>query len=117
VFRGPRPDAARIAIEVQIKPPKPVEGQPFEMTARLVNGGDMSITLTKIEESAVRSRAGFVEAAGVTVPATVEVGATLPIFRYSGVLTESNVFLKDLRVVDSVGDSWKTAIRISACAD
>jgi serine/threonine protein kinase len=117
VFRGPRPDAARIAIEVQIKPPKPVEGQPFEMTARLVNGGDMSITLTKIEESAVRSRAGFVEATGVVVPKTVEVGGALPIFRYSGVLTESNVFLKDLRVTDSVGDSWKTSIRLSVCAD
>jgi hypothetical protein len=111
------PDAARIAIEVQIKPPKPVEGQPFEMSARLVNGGDMSITLTKIEESAVRSRAGFVEAAGVAVPATVEVGGALVIFRYSGVLTETNVFLKDLRVTDSVGDSWKTTIRLSVCPD
>lgn len=117
IFRGPRPDAARITIQVEVNPPNPLEGQPFRVVARLVNGGDTSITLSKIEESAARARGGFQEVGGVAAPATVQVGAALTVYSMQGALTEGNSYTKDVKVTDSVGDTWKTSIRIGVCPD
>jgi hypothetical protein len=117
VFRGPRPDAARIAIQVEVTPRNPVQGEPFRVVARLVNGGDMSITLSRIEESAVRARGGFQDVSGVSAPVTVEVGAALTIYSTQAVLSEGNAYSKDVKVTDAVGDTWKTAIRVSVCPE
>ncbi len=117
VFRGPRPDAARITIQVEVSPPNPTEGQPFRVVARLVNGGDTSITLAKIEESAARAKGGFQSVAGVTAPANVQVGAAFTLYNAQAVLTEGNSYIKDVKVTDAVGDTWKTAVRIGVCPD
>lgn len=117
IFRGPRPDAARITIQTEVNPTNPLEGQPFRVVARLVNGGDTSITLAKIEESAARARGGFQQVGSVATPATVQVGAALTIYSMQGALTEGNSYTKDLKVTDSVGDTWKTAIRIGVCPE
>jgi serine/threonine protein kinase len=117
VFRGPRPDAARITIQVEVSPKNPVEGRPFRVVARLVNGGDSSITLSKIEESAARARGGFQNVSGVSAPATVQVGAAFTIYGTQAVLTEGNAYSKDVKVTDSVGDTWKTSIRIGVCPE
>ena len=117
VFRGPRPDAARIAIQVEVSPKNPVQGEPFRVVARLINGGDTSITLSRIEESAVRARGGFQDVSGVSAPATVEVGAAFTIYSTQAVLTEGNAYSKDVKVTDAVGDTWKTAIRVSVCPE
>ncbi|MEP6995570.1 MAG: hypothetical protein ABI968_13680, partial [Acidobacteriota bacterium] len=117
VFRGPRPDAARITIQVEINPPNPIEGQPFRVQARLVNGGDTGITLAKIEESAARARGGFQDVSGVAAPSTVQVGAAFTIYSTQAVLTEGNAYSKDVKVTDAVGDTWKTSIRIGVCPE
>jgi hypothetical protein len=117
VFRGPRPDAARIAIRAQVDPPNPLEGQQFRVVARVVNGGDMGITLARIDESAITAPGGFRPVQGVTPPATVQVGASLTIYSFTGVLTEGNAYAKELRITDSVGDTWKTSIRVGVCPD
>lgn len=116
-FRGPRPDAARITIQVEVSPKNPIEGQPFRVVARLLNGGDMSITLSRIEESAARARGGFQGVDGVPTPATVQVGAAFTIYSTQAVLTEGNAYSKDVKVTDAVGDSWKTSIRIGVCPE
>ena len=116
-FRGPRPDAARITIEVDVSPKNPVGGQPFRVVARLVNGGDTSITLAKIEESAARVKGGFQSIAGSAAPAIVQVGAAYTLYNAQTVLTEGNAFFKDVRVTDAVGDTWKTSIRIGVCPE
>ena len=117
VFRGPRPDAARIAIQVDVSPRNPVSGEPFRVVARLINGGDTSITLSRIEESAVRAPGGFQAVSSVSAPATVEVGAAFTIYSTQAVLTEGNAYSKDVKVTDAVGDTWKTAIRVSVCPE
>ncbi|HEY2798442.1 MAG TPA: serine/threonine-protein kinase [Thermoanaerobaculia bacterium] len=116
-FRGPRPDAARITIQVEVSPPSPMEGQPFRVVARLINGGDTSITLAKIEESAARARGGFQSVDGASAPATVQVGAAFTVYDAQGVLTEGNAYSKDVKVTDSVGDTWKTSVRIGVCPE
>ena len=117
VYRGPRPDAARIAIEVVVSPPNPIGGQPFRVVARLVNGGDTGITLAKIEESAARAKGGFQSVAGASAPATVQVGAAYTLYDAQSILTEGNAFAKDLKVTDAVGDTWKTSVRIAVCPE
>src|SRR5262249_60271794 len=109
-FRGPGPDAARIRIQVDVAPANPVGGQPFRVVARLVNGGDTSITLAKIEESAARAKGGF-QSTGVATPANVQVGAAFTLYDAQTVLTEGNSYFKDVKVTDAVGARRKTALR------
>jgi hypothetical protein len=116
VFRGPRPDAARITIQVDVSPSNPVGGQPFRVIARIVNGGDTSITLSKIEESAARAKGGF-QSTGVPTPANVQVGAAFTLYDAQTVLTEGNSYIKDVKVTDAVGDTWKTSVRIGVCPE
>jgi hypothetical protein len=33
------------------------------------------------------------------------------------VLTEGNSYIKDVKVTDAVGDTWKTAVRIGVCPE
>jgi eukaryotic-like serine/threonine-protein kinase len=116
VFRGPRPDAARINIQVEISPRNPVGGQYFHVVARLVNGGDTSITLAKIQESAPRAQGGF-QNTSVPAPATVQVGAAFTIYDAQTVLSEGNSYIKDVKVTDAVGDTWKTSVRVGVCPE
>jgi serine/threonine-protein kinase len=113
-FRGPRTDAARIHIDVAIRPEKPGEEEPFRVTARIVNEGDIDLVLDQIEESAERQEGGFrpVEGKG---PVTVSVGGFSEIYRYEGYLAAGATYRKDLRVVDRFGDSWRTSVRIVPC--
>jgi hypothetical protein len=114
VFRGPRTDAARIHIDVSIRPEKPAEAEPFRVTARIVNEGDIDLVLDRIEESAERQDGGFrpVEGKG---PVTINVGSFSEIYRFEGALAASATYRKDLRVIDRFGDSWRTSIRIVPC--
>ena len=113
--RAPRPDSARIQIEIAIRPAQPKEDEPFDVTARLVNGGDSDVELARIEESAVRASGGFQAFGGIALPTTVGVGGALNFYRYSGVLRGGSPYFKDLRVTDSLGDSWKTSVRLLPC--
>lgn len=113
-FRGPRTDAGRIHIDVSINPEKPREGEPFRVTARLVNEGDIDLILDKIEESAERQEGGFRPVQGRGA-AKVTVGGVLEIYRFEGALAAGATYRKDLRVIDRFGDSWRTSIRIVPC--
>jgi hypothetical protein len=114
VFRGPRTDALRIHIDVVIRPEKPSEAEPFRVTARIVNEGDIDLVLDRIEESAERQEGGFrpVEGKG---PVTVGVGSFSEIYRFEGALAAGATYRKDLRVIDRFGDSWRTSVRIVPC--
>ena len=113
-LRGPRTDAARIHIDVTIRPEKPGEGEPFRVTARVVNDGDMDLILERAEESAERQDGGFrpVEGRG---SATVAQGGFFEIYRFEGRLAGGATYRKDLRVIDRFGDSWRTSIRMVPC--
>ena len=113
--RAPRPDSARIQIEITVRPAQPREDEPFEVAARLVNGGDSDLELTRVEESAVRAMGGFQPLGGVSLPMTVSVGGSAGLYRYSGVLRGGSTYFKELRVTDSLGDSWKTSVRLLPC--
>ena len=94
VFRGPRTDAARIQIEVSITPKEPVDGQPFDVVAKLANGGDIDFSVARVEESAARSVRGSVPVAGLPLPASVSVGGTLTVYRFRGALTGGSTYSK-----------------------
>src|SRR5262249_40426266 len=115
VGRAPRPDSARIQIEITVRPAQPKEDETFEVTARLVNGGDSDVEVSKIEESAVRASGGFQPVAGIALPTTVSVGGAANIYRYTGVLRGGSTYFKELRVTDSLGDSWKSSLRLLPC--
>lgn len=116
-FRAARPDAGRVKIAVTVLPQRPREGEPFEIVARLVNGGDLSLRIDRVEELVLQPRPGFTAVEGVRIPADLDVGGSLEIYRFRGVLTGGRTYQKELRVVDSVKDSWRTAVRLVACAE
>jgi serine/threonine-protein kinase len=115
VGRAPRADSARIQIEITVRPAQPQEGETFEVTARLVNGGDSDVEVSKIEESAVRASGGFQPVGGVSLPTTVSVGGAANVYKYTGVLRGGATYFKEIRVTDSLGDSWKTSLRLLPC--
>ena len=115
-YRAPRTDSARMSIEVAVQPERPLEGEPFHVTARFVNGGDLGVVVARIEESAVRETEGFRPVTTTALPIEVEVGGALEIYRYQGILTTRSGFLKELRVTDGRKDTWKTLIRLVPCA-
>ncbi len=117
VGRAPRPDSARIQIEVSVRPAEPREDEAFEVSARLVNGGDTDLTLARVEESAVRAHGGFQPISGLSLPTTASVGGVVGIYRYGGVLRGGSTYFKELRVTDSLGDSWKTSVRLLPCPE
>lgn len=116
-FRAARPDAGRVRIEVAVLPQHPKEGEPFEIVARLVNGGDLSMRIDRVEELVLQPRPGFTGVEGMRLPADLDVGGSLEIYRFRGVLTGGRTYQKELRVVDSVKDSWRTAVRLVPCSD
>jgi serine/threonine-protein kinase len=116
VYRAPRTDSARMSIEVIVKPERPLEEEPFNITVRFVNGGDLGVVVARIEESAVREAGGFRPVTTTALPTEVEVGGVLEIYRYQGILTARSGFLKELRVTDGRKDTWKTLIRLVPCA-
>jgi eukaryotic-like serine/threonine-protein kinase len=117
VFRGPRPDAARIRIVLDANPPQPLEGEPFRVTARLVNGGDLALTIAKVEESAPAARGGFQPVGGVSVPVSVQVGGSLTIYSSQIALSEGDAYAKEIRITDRNGDTWRAAVRVGTCPD
>jgi len=117
VFRGPRPDAARIRIVLDVNPPQPLEGEPVRVTARLINGGDLAITIARVEESAPAARGGFQAVPGVSVPASVQVGGSLTIYSSQIALSEGDSYAKEIRITDRNGDTWRAAVRVGTCPD
>jgi hypothetical protein len=105
-----------MSIEVTVRPERPLEAEPFNITARFVNGGDLGVVVARIEESAVREAGGFRPVTTTALPIEVEVGGVLEIYRYQGILTARSGFLKELRVTDSRKDSWKALIHLVPCA-
>lgn len=114
VFVGARPDAGRVLIEVEVRPAEPVEGEPVEIVARIVNGGDVPLQVARVEE--FHPREGFASVPGSPVPIEVDVGGSAEVFRERRVLGRGSAYAKELRVVDDDGDSWKTTIRLVACS-
>lgn len=117
VYRAPRADAARIQIEITVDPEHPKSGEYFVVRARLVNGGDTSLTVDRVEELAVRAEGGFKAIEGIAVPAQLEVGGELRVYQSRAVLEGANTYFKELRVTDTLGDSWKASIRLIACPE
>jgi serine/threonine-protein kinase len=115
VGRAPRPDSARIQIEFSVRPTELVEDQPFEISAKLINGGDMDLTLERVEESAVRSHGGFQRVDGLSLPTTASVGGEVGVYRYKGVMRGGATYYKEIRITDLVGDSWKASVRLLPC--
>ena len=114
-FRRARDDAGRIQIRLSVTPREPAQGDSFLIVGDVVNGGDLGLVLERVEESSVAAAGGFQPVAGLTLPLEIPSGGAARIFTYRGVVSGRSPFSKELRVVDSRQDAWKTAIRFRPC--
>ena len=112
-----RDDAARIKINVSVRPEEPVEGQDFTVVTTFVNGGDGSFRIARIEESSPGARGGFQPIAGVA-PQPVDEGGKLEIFRTTKALGAGDTYHKKFRVVEQRrGDSWEAEVTVKPCVE
>jgi serine/threonine protein kinase len=116
-MRGPRTDSARIVIEFDVRPKEPKEGETFEVSARLSNGGDSDLVVARVEESSPRESAGFLQVAGLALPATVSAGGVLPIYRGNSRLSGGGTYRKEVRVTDGFKDSWTASVVVKPCPE
>jgi eukaryotic-like serine/threonine-protein kinase len=114
-FEAPRPDAARIGIDITVTPSEIGEGQAFVVTGRIVNGGDTDLSIQSIEESAAREATSFQPLRSARLPMRVEMGATPVIFQFHGSLTSGSQYTKELRFTDDNGDMWMRTVRVRPC--
>jgi hypothetical protein len=116
-MRGPRTDSARIGIEFDVRPKEPKEGETFEVSARLSNGGDSDLVVARVEESSPRESAGFLQVVGLALPATVSAGGVLPIYRGNSRLSGGGTYRKEVRVTDGFKDSWTASVAVKPCPE
>jgi serine/threonine-protein kinase len=113
-----RLDAGRIKINITVSPEEPVENQDFTVVAKLVNGGDGTLRLSSIEESAATARGGFQPISGFTLPLSVDEGGVLELYRTSRSLGAGETYRKAFRVVEiKKGDAWENAINVKPCLE
>jgi hypothetical protein len=114
-FRRARDDAGRIQIRLSVTPKEPTQGEPFLIVGDVVNGGDLGLVIEHVEESSLAAAEGFQPAAGLSLPLEIPSGGAARIYTYHGVVSGRSPFSKELRIVDSRKDSWKTAVRFRPC--
>ena len=114
-FRRARDDAGRIQIRLSVTPAKPADGDSFQIVGDVVNGGDLGLVIERVEESSVSASEGYQKVSGLRLPLEIPSGGAARIYAYHGVVSGRSPFTKELRIVDSRADSWKTAIRFRAC--
>jgi eukaryotic-like serine/threonine-protein kinase len=112
-----RDDAARIRINIFVRPDEPVEGQDFTVVATFVNGGDGSFRMARVEESAPGARGGFQPIASVS-PQPVDEGGKLELFRTTKALGAGDTYHKKFRVVEQRrNDSWEAEVTVKPCVE
>jgi serine/threonine-protein kinase len=116
-FRRARDDAGRIQIRLSVTPKEPAQGDSFLIVGDIVNGGDLGLVLEHVEESSVAAAGGFQPVAGLALPLEIPSGGAARVYTYRGVVSGRSPFSKELRVVDSRQDAWKTAIRFRPCPE
>ncbi|MGZ5425962.1 MAG: serine/threonine protein kinase [Thermoanaerobaculia bacterium] len=114
-FRRARDDAGRIQIRLSVTPKEPADGDSFQIVGDVVNGGDLGLVIERVEESSVSASEGYQKVGGLRLPLEIPSGGAVRIYTYHGVVSGRSPFMKELRIVDSRADSWKTAIRFRAC--
>jgi hypothetical protein len=114
-FRRARDDAGRIQIRLSVTPREPTDGDSFQIVGDVVNGGDLGLVIERVEESSVSASEGYQRVGGLSLPLEIPSGGAARIYIYHGVVSGRSPFMKELRIVDSRADSWKTAIRFRAC--
>lgn len=114
-FRRARDDAGRIQIRLSVTPKEPADGDSFQIVGDVVNGGDLGLVIERVEESSVSASEGYQKVGGLRLPLEIPSGGAARIYTYHGVVSGRSPFMKELRIVDSRADSWKTAIRFRAC--
>jgi hypothetical protein len=114
-FRRARDDAGRIQIRLSVTPKEPADGDSFQIVGDVVNGGDLGLVIERVEESSVSASEGYRKVSGLRLPLEIPSGGAARIYTYHGVVSGRSPFMKELRIVDSRADSWKTAIRFRAC--
>jgi serine/threonine protein kinase len=113
-----RNDAGRIKINVTISPEEPLENQEFTVVAKLANGGDGTLRLSSIEESAASSRGGFQPISGFTLPLSVDEGGVLELYRTTRTLSAGETYRKSFRVVEiKKGDAWENSVTVKPCLE
>jgi len=116
-FRRARDDAGRIQIRLSVTPKEPAQGDSFLIVGDVVNGGDLGLVLERVEESSVAAAGGFQPVTGLALPLEIPSGGAARVYTYRGVVSGRSPFSKELRVVDSRQDAWKTAIRFRPCLE
>jgi serine/threonine-protein kinase len=112
-----RDDAARIKINISVRPEEPLEGQEFMIVATFVNGGDGSFRIARIEESAPAARGGFQPIAGIQ-PQPVDESGKLEIFRTTKALGAGDAYHKKFRIVEQRrNDSWEAEVTVKPCVE
>ncbi len=114
-FRRARDDAGRIQIRLSVSPKQPADGDFFQIVGDVVNGGDLGLVIERVEESSVSAAEGYQKVSGLSLPLEIPSGGAARIYTYRGIISGRSPFVKELRIVDSRADSWKTAIRFRAC--
>ncbi len=114
-FRRARDDAGRIQIRLSVTPKQPADGDSFQIVGDVVNGGDLGLVIERVEESSVSASEGYQKVSGLRLPLEIPSGGAARIYTYHGVVSGRSPFTKELRIVDSRADSWKTAVRFRVC--
>ena len=113
-----RQDSGRIKINITISPEEPLENQDFTVVAKLANGGDGTLRLSSIEESAASARGGFQPISGFTLPLSVDEGGQLEIYRTTRSLGAGETYRKSFRVVEiKKGDAWENYVTVKPCLE
>ena len=113
-----RLDAGRIKINITISPEEPVENQDFTVVAKLANGGDGTLRLSSIEESAATARGGFQPISGFTLPMSIDEGGVLELYRTTRTLSAGETYRKSFRVVEiKKGDAWENSVTVKPCLE
>ncbi|HEV2063623.1 MAG TPA: hypothetical protein VGS00_03650, partial [Thermoanaerobaculia bacterium] len=113
-----RNDAGRIKINVTISPEEPLENQEFTVVAKLANGGDGTLRLSSIDESAASSRGGFQSISGFTLPLSIDEGGVLELYRTTRTLGAGETYRKSFRVVEiKKGDAWENSVTVKPCLE
>ncbi len=113
-----RLDVGRIKVDITVLPEEPLEGQEFTVVARFRNGGDETFRMSRAEESSPGRKGGFEPLGGLSMPAFVEIGGSLELFRQTRQLAAGGTYTKRFRVYEARrGDFWENSVVVKPCVE
>ncbi|MBL8112984.1 MAG: protein kinase [Acidobacteria bacterium] len=109
------PDASDFKLVASIKPEKPKEGETFLFKVEFVNEAGRGITIATVEESSAGVEV-YKEVKNVSVPFTLEEGASMPVYGTSTSLEGRAQFRKEVRLTTKGGVRWARSFSVRSCS-